>query len=427
MHEGVNTEAAAQHGWIKDGPARVIATSCLHGHLLAVTCPFLTFVLRSHGIGVKIADFKQCSVMTILSSCFVLLWPPNNKLYSAFRLSKPMTDQSKYATITDVAITITDVAPSQSLMSPSQTLMSPSQSLMSPSQSLMSPSLLCPANKDRKKKLRELAKDDKKKDQKAKYSLDQLLDKAESCIDKFEYEMAQKFCQRGLEMEPDNVRALETSGALLIDLGNMEAAKQYMNLGQLFEGAQSVECFQKGIELMLKEKELREKAEVATACGDGVSACGGGDRDKKGGATDRMISEAYLSIAEIYMTDCCFDDGAEEKCRSNIEKAITEDETNPDALQLMASFLLSKEKNEEARESIKKSVSLWLPDYKASEQPEASTSDPIECSQSFESRLAAGKILIEVGEHEENDEIVDVWYLIGWANHLLGEEGKDTA
>ena len=27
-------------------------------------------------------------------------------------------------------------------------------------------------------------------------------------------------------MEPDNVRALETSGSLLIDLGNMEAAKQ---------------------------------------------------------------------------------------------------------------------------------------------------------------------------------------------------------
>ena len=27
-------------------------------------------------------------------------------------------------------------------------------------------------------------------------------------------------------MEPDNVRALETSGALLIDLGNLDAAKQ---------------------------------------------------------------------------------------------------------------------------------------------------------------------------------------------------------
>jgi hypothetical protein len=49
---------------------------------------------------------------------------------------------------------------------------------------------------------------------------------AQDCIDRFEYELAQKFCQRALEMEADNVRALETSGALLIDLGNLEAAKQ---------------------------------------------------------------------------------------------------------------------------------------------------------------------------------------------------------
>ena len=28
---------------------------------------------------------------------------------------------------------------------------------------------------------------------------------------------------------------------------------------------------------------------------------------------------------------------------------------------------------------------------------------------------------------EENDEDVDIWYLIGWANYRLGDEGKDTA
>ena len=52
----------------------------------------------------------------------------------------------------------------------------------------------------------------------------------EEYIDRFEYELAQKFCQRALEMEPDNVRALETSGSLLIDLGNLDAAKQVNSL-----------------------------------------------------------------------------------------------------------------------------------------------------------------------------------------------------
>lgn len=35
-----------------------------------------------------------------------------------------------------------------------------------------------------------------------------------------------------------------------------------MYLGQLFEGTQAVQCFQKGIELMLKEKEEKEALEV---------------------------------------------------------------------------------------------------------------------------------------------------------------------
>ena len=41
-----------------------------------------------------------------------------------------------------------------------------------------------------------------------------------------------------------------------------EGYSKYMYLGQLFEGGQAVECFQKGIQLMLKEKEEKEAQEV---------------------------------------------------------------------------------------------------------------------------------------------------------------------
>ena len=34
-----------------------------------------------------------------------------------------------------------------------------------------------------------------------KYSVSQLLDKAEEYIDQFEFQLAQKFCQRALELE----------------------------------------------------------------------------------------------------------------------------------------------------------------------------------------------------------------------------------
>ncbi|CAG5134769.1 unnamed protein product [Candidula unifasciata] len=275
----------------------------------------------------------------------------------------------------------------------------------------------------------------------ANYSVDKLLDKAEQLIDEFNYELAQKFCQRALEHEPDSVRALETSASLLLELGNTESAKhclgravevcpdsgfsKYMTLGQLMEGASAVQCYQKGIELMLKEKQEKEAQEVAAA-----ASCD--DRP----VTDRDISNAYCSIAEIYLTDCCFDEAAEEKCKEFVEKALAADGDNPEALQLKASFLLSKQEIEEAKELIKKSVSLWLPKLQASDTDTAGDAefDAVEiCPVPYSTRMQCAKILIEVEEYElstdvsetlldENDEVPDVWYLIGWANYLQGQD-----
>ncbi|CAL1536079.1 unnamed protein product [Lymnaea stagnalis] len=276
--------------------------------------------------------------------------------------------------------------------------------------------------------------------------LDKLLDKAEQLIDEFNYELAQKFCQRALETDPDNVRALETSASLLVELGNVDSAKQclgraielspdsgfskYMTLGQLMEGSTAVECYQKGIELMIKEKQEKEAQEVvAAACNNNSSV------------SDRDISSAYCAIAEIYLTDCCFDEGAEEKCQEFVEKALASDPDNAEALQIKANYLLSKDNQEEAKELIKKSVSLWLPKLQAADTADVPDEDfdPVElCQIPYTTRIQCGKILIEVEEYElatdvletlldEDDEVPDVWYLIGWANYLQGEEYYSNA
>ncbi|OWF34891.1 probable assembly chaperone of rpl4 [Mizuhopecten yessoensis] len=280
-----------------------------------------------------------------------------------------------------------------------------------------------------------------------KYSVEQLLEKAEDCIDRFEYELAQKFCQRALEMEPDSILALETTGSLLLELGNQEAAKQcfgravevcpnqghskYMYLGQLFEGAQAVQCFQKGIELMMKEHEAKQASELA-------AACGGGPRE---GVSCEEICNAYLSLAELYMTDCCMEEDADKKCEHNINQALAIDGDNAEAYQMMASYHLSKENEEMATEMIKKSVSLWLPKYKAADKGEVPDEEfnPLELTPlSYDTRIAAAKILTEVKEYEtavdvleglldENDEVPQVWYMIGWANYLQGPDYKENA
>ena len=79
-----------------------------------------------------------------------------------------------------------------------------------------------------------------------------------------------------------------------------------------------------------------------------------------------------------------------------------------------------------------KSLDLWLPAYMAvldNRPQEASNFDPIEvCPLLFTTRLSTARMLIELEEWEkatnvlnglieEDDEIVDPWYLLGKTNH----------
>ena len=52
----------------------------------------------------------------------------------------------------------------------------------------------------------------------SKYTIDEILDRAESFIEEYNYEMGQKFCQRALEMDADNVRALEICASVLLEV-----------------------------------------------------------------------------------------------------------------------------------------------------------------------------------------------------------------
>ena len=47
----------------------------------------------------------------------------------------------------------------------------------------------------------------------------------EECMDSFNFEVAQKFCERALEQEPDNTQVLETAGAICLELGETVKAE----------------------------------------------------------------------------------------------------------------------------------------------------------------------------------------------------------
>ncbi|XP_028282116.1 probable assembly chaperone of rpl4 [Parambassis ranga] len=283
-----------------------------------------------------------------------------------------------------------------------------------------------------------------KKKSAEKYSVQQLLERTEEYMDSFDFEMASLFCQRALDVEPTNLQALDMLGHICSELGDTQKAKavflravetspdvghsKYMYLGQIHTGQEAVDYYTRGIQVLLS---ALDKQETTTAQA-GAAASPGQDPDLP---TPKDVSIAYCSIAEIYLTDLCMEEGAGDKCREYIERALQYHHDNPEALQLMASYLFSTERNQEGKEYLLKSVGLWLP---AQKQSAASLveEDTQNETPPYEARITTAKLLIESQEYEmavdvleglleEDDEVVQVWYLSGWVCYLQWEKAKE--
>jgi len=252
------------------------------------------------------------------------------------------------------------------------------------------------------------------------YTVADLLPKIQANIETLEYDTAYTFCKRALELEPTNVPILELTGFVEVELGDLWGAKEhyvkavelqpetgfekYMCLGQLSSELDAIRCFQKGVEIMEKEKKaLDPTSDQAKAIGN-------------------KIASALCSMTEIYITDCCFEPDAEEKCEQYLNAAQEADPNCPEVYQMLASVRLSQVRNDEARAALEHSVRLWI---------DKNPDDPI--IPIYDTRLALVKLLLELhlyaeafnvleGLQKENDQSVDLWYLWGWSYYCLGEE-----
>ncbi|XP_059195685.1 uncharacterized protein si:dkey-12j5.1 isoform X2 [Centropristis striata] len=284
-----------------------------------------------------------------------------------------------------------------------------------------------------------------KKKTSEKYSVQQLLEKTEEYMDSFDFEMAGLFCQRALDVDSSNLQALDMQGHICSELGDTQKAKgaflravelspdvghsKYMYLGQIHTGQEAVEYYTKGIQVLLSV--LEKQAETTAQAG----AAAPPDENTEL-PTGKDVCVAYCSVAEIYLTDLCMEEGAADKCRGFIERALQYHHDNPEALQLMASYLFSTERNQEGKEYLLKSVGLWLPAQKQSEASCSAEEDMQNEIPPYESRVTTAKLLIESEEYEmavdvleglleEDDEVIQVWYLSGWVCFLQFEKAKE--
>ncbi|KAJ2715791.1 hypothetical protein H4R19_001005 [Coemansia spiralis] len=252
-------------------------------------------------------------------------------------------------------------------------------------------------------------------------SIEQLLAKTQELMDDNKHEAALETAIRAVGLDERNTQALLLAAIVQLETGDVEAAincllrcaelapdrgfEKYMYLGQFTVELESVRYFQLGIDAL--QRDLDE------AGGDTARAA----------TLRRKMAEAYVAMTEVYLTDCCFESDAEQRCDEYLERAAQTDPGCPEVFQTMASVRLSQGRPDDARECVARSMSLWM-DGEQGDAPQ---------TPSFESRLALVRLLLELDDKEqalgilerlqkEDDESVDLWYLYGWTYHLQSEE-----
>jgi len=250
-------------------------------------------------------------------------------------------------------------------------------------------------------------------------------------------ESAFQYAKRALDLDPKHVYALETMASIQMEMGNTESAQtiysklielspdegfsKYMCLAQLSTGIEAVNMYNKGIELMLIEynKQLNDLNSSTSQPSTSKQSIDDEDENSTNKIEKSDISTAYCSIAELYLTDLCMEENAADLCKSSLDKSLHYDPKNPEALQLLASYWLSKENLDEAKKSILESLDVWLPKYVEAEEAGPLVDPSQAITLTYDSRINTSRILTEVQEYDkavtvleqlidEDDEVVVV-------------------
>eukprot|EP01132_Coremiostelium_polycephalum_P002386 gene2386-2948_t len=293
-------------------------------------------------------------------------------------------------------------------------------------------------------------------------SLDELLDKGEEFASQGRFNEAIKYFTQAHKLLPNNTEIIDTIGELWLELGEIEKAKthflksietdpedsaiKYMNLGQLLGGDDAVKYYRKGIDIMeselkkllstqtqdqiqattpkpLKQKLLNHKEEEEDEDDDEEEEMMDEEEEEEDEnpitVLRQQLSSGYCSLAELYLTDSCFDDNAEVECEKALIKAIESSPHSPEPYSMMASMKISQLKNQDALDLLNKSYSLWE-NADIDERPD------------YEYRYTVSLLFIELKQEKkaidileqlvtEQDNIAEVWYSLGVAYHQINE------
>ncbi|WVO15441.1 hypothetical protein L204_103099 [Cryptococcus depauperatus] len=264
------------------------------------------------------------------------------------------------------------------------------------------------------------------------HDADSLVDKAHTLIAQSNFELAIKFLERALEVEPTHLEAKELVGIAELEGGDAEQGRQY--LLELFPPHSSLAPSHASPYLYLAQSAENPREALgyySTATAMLEKNIDG--RDRKGKAKQegerrdeedeerKSAVNALVAMIEIWMSDLCMEEEAERNCDALIQRALLILPKDPEVRLSLASIKMSQSRFEEAKE-----IAIQL--YADIENKEAfdQTLPPLPA------RLALARLLLEHSEHlsaldvistirEEDSLNVEGAYLEGWALYLRAE------
>ncbi|CAJ1035261.1 hypothetical protein, conserved [Leishmania lindenbergi] len=242
-----------------------------------------------------------------------------------------------------------------------------------------------------------------------------LLALAQSAVDAGNVKAACEFYEVALAQSPNNDEVLEAYAEIMIhhvqdipraqkmlrhaiSLNPNQGYVKYLNLAQLCEAEEALKCYEKAYEiasLMLhgcRKKRMRKTLEetMATMC---------------------------CAVAELYLTDLCFAENAEQQCEQAVNRALQLNSEIVEPHQLQASLRLSQCRPDEALQSLRRAVDVT---HRLGE----------EYQPTYESKIELGRLLMQVDPAEAFQFLLEVlqygdnnpyvWFLLGESARLRG-------
>ncbi|KDQ59230.1 hypothetical protein JAAARDRAFT_33954 [Jaapia argillacea MUCL 33604] len=268
-------------------------------------------------------------------------------------------------------------------------------------------------------------------------SIPELFQKAQSLIDRCDYDLATLFLHRILEQSPSNPDAKEMLGVVLIETGQLDSAKEtflsllppnpdapvppppsaHLYLAQLSDDDphRALQHYQAAVDILSAQLKGKERAVDST-------------REDESSIKANIV-RALVGMVEIWMDpsyDLCFDPEAEKNCEKLLELAHQTDPDNAEALQALASVRLSQERSDDAREIVGRAWTLWK---------DLDQDDPR--YPPIPTRLSLVKLCLELSLYTpalqilqtvmlSDDQEVEAWYLEGWCFFLMSEQARET-